>query len=289
MKFFSLLIHLLLIVSFLVQGQAQASTILLPNSPEVVKALVQNFNKLSQAERQQQVLSGLSQASENDRAFFAPHVEDLKKIQWPDLQYEDDKFSFVDETTKLTFEFKNNILKFNGEIIVIAPDELQNAFRKIEKSLQKKSTSVMDLFISPAYALPVVLIALVTVAFAAFILAPAFDKVQTTIAKVQCHKIMKEIEAQDVSQLTQRQADELMGKVRRILAKTREGLNSEKCSENPSHCSELKENRRCYEVVEAELDDRYGQDVNRSGRGSRVKDFFFGTIPKSQGVPARGE
>lgn len=292
MKKTSVFLNFFFALTIFFQSQAQASGILLPYSPEVIQEIVSNYNKLSQHARKQQFLALLKQSPAADQQFFQQHESEMEKLHWPDLLYKDGKFHLSSHGTQLGFHLEGSVMTVKGENISLTPGNLKTAVEKLEKLLEKKSFSLMNLFISSAYALGFVaiLLALAAIAVVAFVLAPAFTMVKTTIAKLQCHKIRSELEDYQSSSFSQSQADELLRNVNRILDQTNEGLRAENCSarpsRNPAHCAELNHTKRCYEFVQREVEQRFANQVNSSDRGWGIKEFFFGTIPKGNGIPA---
>ena len=267
--------NILFVLGFVAQQSAWASGLVLPHAPQVIESIVANYNSLSKAERAAQMKSHV-ESNLADQKFLKEKKIDLLKIDWPELKYEDGVISFEREGETIEFKTDKNTMEIRGEKVQVTPGKLGEAVSRLEEILGKKTTSVMDLILSSAYAfapLALALIAIIAVAVWGFVLKPAATFLSASLSKLQCYKMKSEFQNFDDAFLSQSDAQKIRSDVNRILSKTNSDLAKADCSKDPGICSELRDSKKCYEFVMSQVEQKANPAINNSERSS-WKDYL---------------
>ncbi len=153
---FKSLINLSFVFVLLFQNLSWAAGVqgtLSPHALASVETFLKNFNALSDTEKQEEIMALLRQRPEADRAFIHSNIGDLKKLKFPELKYSNGKISFSVEDRHITFSLKgDNLIEVNGKTLDYGPGKFEQASAEFIRTMTPKSSAILSLFISSAYA-----------------------------------------------------------------------------------------------------------------------------------------
>ncbi|MFL5784631.1 MAG: hypothetical protein ACJ76H_08490 [Bacteriovoracaceae bacterium] len=243
-----------------------ATKLLVPISPEIVQALVDNYNGLSQEQKWSSIRALLEK---NDPKFLAIHEKMLKDVKWPELQYGKEGIKFAHDNGTMTISIdddKNAVI--NGRKVHIEKGSYGKSFNEIVTVVETPKTSLFNFIIDDAHAIaPLVaaIIALMAIAVWAFILHPAINVVKAATLRAQCYEVQDELGASNVKTLSQSDAEVIRAKANEIIAKSENDLAGANCKENAAACQGMKEALSCYQRVLAQVNE-FHPAINDSDR-----------------------
>lgn len=263
------ILRYLFLLIFTLQFNAQASRLFLPNSPEVLAALVESFNGLSPEEKTLYVKSVLDAA---DPRFLKTHTKAIDSLKWPELEMLGDEFRFrVDGQTVTLKVLGDGQFLLNGRESSLRKKHFASGLERAQRILETPKTSFLDFFISSAHAFVPIVIALLAVAVAALLLYPAVSVIKAAFLKVKCLEIRQELDDMNPGTLTASQASDLRSKVRRLLEDNTRDLSR---AQDPGTKRELEHNRYCYEQLSQKIDDVYPDQISGGDRGGFFERLF---------------
>lgn len=298
----------ILTLVFFVQTNAWAIGTAAPYTTEVMEKLVERYNSLSHEQKIAEIRKSFSTAPEADKKFIEKTLKEMPKAGFLKLKVVKGKIVANNEGQEVSFIQKSpNKISIKGKDIEWKPGQLEQAFKQIEKLLTTQEVSIMDLFISPAYAVaPIVAIYGMLLAIAAGCAA-----VGAAVYFFGDEKDLKKICQSALSKLEESGATGSLSEheeVSKQVAKSRESLDKNaKCSdfkylETYKMCSNLSEKdaskvdacktgelkdykfcleaRACLAQISYELDSK-AASTNNSDRGE-IKDVTPARPAKNQ-------
>jgi hypothetical protein len=263
---------------------ANATKLLVPISPDVVQALVDNFNGLSQEQKWSSIRSLLEK---NDPKFLATHEKRLKEVKWPELHYgkEGIKFSHDDGTVTISIDDDKNAV-IDGRKVHIEKGSYGKSFDELVSIMETPKTSYFSFIIDDAHAIaPLVaaIIALMAIAVWVFVLHPAINVVKAATLRAQCYEVQDELGAGNVKTLSQSDAETIRAKANEIISKSEKDLAGANCKANAAACEGMKQALSCYQRVLAQVNEVHpainDSDRKEEGFFERWTPYFMRSKP----------
>lgn len=138
---------------FLVQSTAWATGAETLEQKAVLHEFVVFYNSLSAPAKKAELKKMLKLRTAEDQKFISKSLGDLSKINLPQLKLVDDALTFTWDKKNITMKpVQGTVMEINGKKIDFAPGKYEMAVDELQAMFSQKSFSLMDLFITPAYA-----------------------------------------------------------------------------------------------------------------------------------------
>lgn len=140
---------------FFIQSSAWSAGIQNAETKLHIDAFLSHFNSLSEEMKWIEISKAAKTRPEEDRAFFEKVQKTFmqEKIALPQFTHDKGILKYYWDKTEFSVESKGATnVAVNGHAIDIGPGKLTAATKILEDLLSKKSTNIMGIFLSPAYA-----------------------------------------------------------------------------------------------------------------------------------------
>lgn len=305
MKIFNRFCALFLAVIIFTTNLAQAGTIQADQWQRVEK-IVSVFNRLTPQDKMQLLAAVIRQRTDLTAIEKEQKIKLLASTEAPTLKANKGSVGLTWKEHQVTITpVKGSVVKINGVEVDLGQGKFNQSLQEVEKVLTKKSVSLIDLFIAPAYAdaedekkfygvllgLMVLGVAAiifpvttmigtligVPIAFGAAFLAKIFKESSPEEAQEFCREMRKQVRSMDQSS-----PDEIRNLQQEILEVKTELKGSEDCLEDAKQSSACSKAEDCLLSVESELSQLLTGTVNSSRQsGKDSPDSKTGTKSRS--------